>query len=356
MRIARTSIILGAVLITLGTKAGAADSGVKAVEKPAVKAGAPAAGKTSEKPAVKAPAAAGVGIVAKVNGVGLSQAEFDRSWEFFLQRSGIPAGHADKDGKVVEFRKQVLDRLIDEELLFQEAKNLKMLVGKDVVEAEIEKARAQFPTPEAFKEALSQNKLTEAGLRAVFSRNLSIQSYVENVVAKGVVVSDAEVHDFYIGNKDKFESPEQVHARHILVTVDEKADEKTRQAGMAKADDLLAQLKGGANFEELARKSSDCPSAPQGGDLGFFGHGQMVPEFDAAAFALKPGELSGVVTTKFGYHIIKLEEKKDAGLVPELDAAPRIREYLASQKTGEAVEQKLKTLREKAKIELVMKL
>ena len=140
------------------------------------------------------------------------------------------------------------------------------------------------------------------------------------------------------------------------MTVDEKADEATRQAAKAKADDLLAQLKGGANFEELARKSSDCPSAPQGGDLGFFGHGQMVPEFDAAAFALKPGELSAVVTTSFGYHIIKLEEKKDAGLVPELDAAPRIREYLASQKTGAAVEQKITTLREKAKIELVMKL
>jgi peptidyl-prolyl cis-trans isomerase C len=349
----RTSIVLGAVLIAAGTQAVAADDGVKGAEKPAVKVGATSAEKNPEKSAVKAPAG---GIVAKVNGVGLSREEFDRSWEFFLQRSGIPAGHADKDGKVVEFRKQVLDRLIDEELLFQEAKSLKMLVGKDVVDAEIEKARSQFPTPEAFTEALSQNKLTEAGLRAVFSRNLSIQDYVENVIAKGVVVSDAEVHDFYAGNKDKFESPEQAHARHILVTVDEKADEQTHQTGKAKADDLLAQLKGGANFEELAKKSSDCPSASQGGDLGFFGHGQMVQEFDEAAFALKPGELSGVVTTKFGYHIIKLEEKKDAGLVPELDAAPRIREYLASQKTGAAVELKLKTLREKAKIELVMKL
>ncbi len=290
---------------------------------------------------MKAPGAPAGGVVARVNGVGLSQAEFDRNWEFFLQRSGIPAGHADKDGKVVEFRKQVLDRLIDEELLFQEAKNLKMLVGKEVVDAEVEKARSQFPTPEAFTEALTQNKLTEETLRTVFSRNLSIQAYVENVVAKGIVVSDAEVHDFYTGNQDKFESPEQAHARHILVAVDEKADEKTRQAGKAKADDLLAQLKGGANFEELAKKSSDCPSAPQGGDLGFFGHGQMVPEFDAAAFALKPGELSGVVPTKFGYHIIKLEEKKDAGLVPELDVAPKIREYLAAQKTGDAVEQKL---------------
>lgn len=340
MRSMRNSIILVAVLMALGTQAGAADDGVKA----------------AAKPPVKAPGAPAGGVVARVNGVGLSQAEFDRNWEFFLQRSGIPAGHADKDGKVVEFRKQVLDRLIDEELLFQEAKNLKMLVGKKVVDAEVGKARSQFPTAEAFTEALTQNKLTEETLRTVFSRNLSIQAYVENVVAKGIVVSDAEVHDFYTGNQDKFESPEQAHARHILVAVDEKADEKTRQAGKAKADDLLAQLKGGANFEELAKKSSDCPSAPQGGDLGFFGHGQMVQEFDAAAFALKPGELSGVVPTQFGYHIIKLEEKKDAGLVPELEVAPKIREYLAAQKTGDAVEQKLAELREKAKIELVMKL
>jgi peptidyl-prolyl cis-trans isomerase C len=356
MRIARTSIVLGAVLITLGTQAGAADSGAKGAEKPAVKAGAKAAGKAAEKPAAKAAGATAAGIVAKVNGVGLSQEEFDRNWEYFLQRSGIPAGHADKDGKVNEFRRQVLDRLIDEELLFQAAKDLKLLAGKDAVDAEIEKARAQFPTPEGFKEALAQNKLTEDSLRAVFGRNLSIQAFVEQAVAKDVSVSDAEVHDFYTGNKDKFESPEQAHARHILVTVDEKADEKTRQAGKAKADDLLAQLKGGANFEELAKKSSDCPSAPQGGDLGFFGHGQMVPEFDTAAFALKPGELSGVVATKFGYHIIKLEEKKDAGLVPESEVAPKIREYLVSQKTLAAVEQRLKTLREKAKIELVMKL
>lgn len=347
MGIARTSIVLGAVLLTLGAQAGAADKEGKAAAPPAVKAGVKAPGKTA--------GAAAAGIVAKVNGVALSQGEFDRNWEYFLQRSGIPAGHAGKDGKVSDLRKQVLDRLVDEELLFQEAKKLKMLAGKELVDAEIEKARAQFPTPEAFKEALAQNQLNEGTLRAVFVRNLSIQALVEQSVAKDVAISDAEVHDFYTGNKDQFDSPEQARARHILVTVAEEADEKTRQAAKAKADDLLVQLKGGANFEELAKKNSDCPSAPQGGDLGFFGHGQMVPEFDTAAFALKPGELSGVVTTKFGYHIIRLEEKKDAGKVPEPEVAPKIREYLASQKTGAAVEQKLKSLREKAKIEVVMK-
>ena len=355
MRNVTSTIILGAVLIAFGTQAGAADNPEKGAEQPAVKAGTKTAGKPAERAAGKTSGGAGA-VVAKVNGVGLSQVDFDRNWEYFLQRSGIPSGHSDKEGKVTEFRKQVLDRLIDEELLFQEAKRLKLLADKDAVDAELQKARAQFPDPEAFKAALAQNKLNEEVLRGVFSRNMSIQAFVEKEVVKGVVVSDAEVHDFYTGNKDKFESPEQAHARHILVAVNEKADEKTRLAGKAKADDLLAQLQAGANFEELAKKSSDCPSAPQGGDLGFFGRGQMVPEFDAAAFALKPGELSGVVTTKFGYHIIRVEEKKDAGLVPEAEAAPKIREYLTAQKTGTAVEQKLKALREKAKIERLMKL
>ncbi len=351
MGIVRTSIVLGAVLLTLGAPAGAADKAGKPAEAPAPKSGA--------KAPAKAGGAAADAIVAKVNGVGVSKSEFDRNWEYFLQRSGLPAGHAakdDKDGKMLELRQQVLDRLVDEELLFQEAKNQKMLAGKELVDAEIEKARAQFPSPEAFKAALAENKLGEQELRAVFTRNLSIQALVEQKLAKEVTASDAEVHDFYTGNKEKFESPEEAHARHILVTVAEQADEKTRQAAKAKADDLLAQLKGGASFEELAKKSSDCPSAPQGGDLGFFGHGQMVPEFDTAAFALKPGELSGVVTTKFGYHIIKLEEKKDAGVVPEAEVAPKIREYLVSQKTGAVVEKQLKALREKAKIEIVMKL
>jgi peptidyl-prolyl cis-trans isomerase C len=140
------------------------------------------------------------------------------------------------------------------------------------------------------------------------------------------------------------------------VQVDEKADEKTRQAARVKADDLLAQLKTGASFEEIAKKNSDCPSAPQGGDLGFFAHGQMVPAFDEAAFALKPGEISGVVETQFGYHIIKLEEKKAAGQVAEQEASGRIREFLQSQKTVAAVEQRVKALRESAKIEVLLKL
>jgi peptidyl-prolyl cis-trans isomerase C len=303
--------------------------------------------------ALAAPARAAEKMVATVNGVGITQAEFDRNWKYFLQKSGIPSTHADKTGKVDEFRKQVMDTLVDKELLVQEAASRKVVASPERVEAEMAGARKQFATDKEFRDALAKNTLTEESLRVLYGRELTIQALIEQVIAQGVTVSDADVTAFYASNKDKFETPEQVRARHILVKVDEKADAKAREAARGKAADLLAQVKGGADFAELAKKSSDCPSAPQGGDLGFFQHGQMVEPFDKAAFALKPGEVSGVVETQFGYHVIKLEERREAGLVSEAEAAPRIREYLKGQKVEEAVEARLKELRQKAKIVLV---
>ncbi len=294
--------------------------------------------------------------VARVNGVEISQGEYERNWKFFLERSGIPESHGEAGGEAKEYRAQVLDRLIDEELLFQEAKTRKLLAGTDLVEAELTKARGQFPTPEAFTQALVETQLNEEGLRALFTRNLSIQGLVEGEIAKGVSVSDADVHTFYAGNQEAFEIPEQVRARHILLEFGEKDGAPEREEKRRKIEELLQQAKAGADFAELARKNSQCPSAAEGGDLGFFGRGQMAEPFEAATFALKPGEISGVVETEFGLHVIKLEERKPAGVVPEQDVAGQIREFLTSQKTEEAVEERLKALRAAAKIERLLKL
>lgn len=348
MRIIGASIVLGTVLTAIATSLAAAQT--------APAAAAPAAQQPAAAPAPAAdPKGKNAGQpVATVNGIAITRAEFDRNWAYFLQSSGIPSNHADKSGRVNEFRQQVLERLVDEELLFQESKRRNLGASTEQVDAEVAKAHEEFPTPEAFAQALDRNGLTEPGLHSLFTRNLSIENLVEKGIARDLTVSDAEVHDFYAGNKASFETPEQVRGRHILVAVDANADEKARQAAKAEAEALLAQIKAGADFEEIARKSSDCPSAPQGGDLGFFRRGQMVAEFETAAFALKPGELSGVVETSFGYHIIRLEERKDAGTVPESEAAGQIREHLVSKKTEEAVEQRLKQLRADAKIELLL--
>jgi peptidyl-prolyl cis-trans isomerase D len=140
--------------------------------------------------------------------------------------------------------------------------------------------------------------------------------------AAQVEVPDKDVSEYYDLHKDdKFTEPEQVRARHILVKVAADAKPEAKAAAKKKAEDLLAKVKAGGDFAALAKKNSDDPgSAAQGGDLGFFRHGAMTPNFEAAAFALAPGSVSDVVETPFGFHVIKVEEKKEAG-TKAIDAA-----------------------------------
>jgi peptidyl-prolyl cis-trans isomerase D len=159
-----------------------------------------------------------------------------------------------------------------------------------------------------------------------------------------MVIPDAELHAAYNASMDSFRMPERVKAQHILIKTQGKSDAE-KKAAQAKAEDILKQLKAGADFSELAKKNSeDSSNAPKGGDLGWFQRGQMVPEFDKAAFAMKPGELSGIVTTEFGYHIIKVNEKENARVKPfdevKGDLATELKKQRITeqmQKTADAV-------------------
>ena len=158
-------------------------------------------------------------------------------------------------------------------------------------------------------------------------------------VAATIQVTDAQLRAAYSNSLDNFRMPERVHARHILLKTDGKSDAE-KKALKAKAEDLLKQLKNGADFAELAKKYSEDGTKDQGGDLGWFTHGQMVPEFDSAAFALKPKELSGVVTSQFGYHIIQVMEKDPAKLKPFED----VKDELAKEVRDQSVTDKMQML------------
>jgi peptidyl-prolyl cis-trans isomerase D len=158
-------------------------------------------------------------------------------------------------------------------------------------------------------------------------------------VAATIQVTDAQLRAAYSNSLDNFRMPERVHARHILLKTDGKSDAE-KKALKAKAEDLLKQLKNGADFAELAKKYSEDGTKDQGGDLGWFTHGQMVPEFDSAAFALKPKELSGVVTSQFGYHIIQVLEKDPAKLKP----FEEVKDQLAKEVRDQSVTDKMQML------------
>jgi peptidyl-prolyl cis-trans isomerase C len=300
-------------------------------------------------------AAAAVGqepeLVATVNGAGIAKAEFDRSWPAFLRQKGIPVNHAEKSGQVDEFRLELLNLLIDQELLYQAAKSGGHEAGEEQVSAEVTKARGQFPSQEEFEKALSGSGLTVESYSDFLRHRISVVNLVRDGVTPGVTVSDEEITGFYAGNQQNFAVPEQVRARHILIKVDPKADEAAKAEAKKKIEEIIEKAGGGADFAELAKEYSQGPSAPRGGDLGLFPRGKMVPPFDEAVFSLEAGEISGPVLTRFGYHAIKVEEKQEAETVSREEAAEQIRDFLTEKKVAEAVKVRLESLRETAKIE-----
>lgn len=239
---------------------------------------------------------------------------------------------------IVSFKKNILNQLINTELLYQQAQKEKIKISNDEINLEIDKIKDNFSSPEEFNEALKANNITLVRLKEDIKRQLMINSVLEKT-RNQVSISDEELLEYYNDNKESFLEPEQVHARHILVETEEEAN------------NLLLQLKEGlTDFAELAKEKSIGPSAPSGGDLGFFARGQMVKEFEDAAFSLEPGKISEVVQSQFGYHIIKCEEKKEEYSPTFEEAKERISDTLKYQRENEAVSALTSKLREEAVI------
>ena len=199
-----------------------------------------------------------------------------------------------------EGKKELLETMIIRELILQQAQ-------KDGIE----------------KSPAVADKLEDLKKRVV------VEAYLKKKVEEQSNITDADLQKFYEQNKEKFKTGEQVHASHILVKTGKEAQ------------DILAQIKKGGNFEELAKKHSIDGAAAKGGDLGWFGKGSMIPEFEKVVFGLKEGELSGVVKTQFGYHIIKLTGKRPAGTRPFAEVKDQIKAQLMPEKQ-QGVFQKLK--------------
>ena len=243
-------------------------------------------------------------VLATVNGSAITNVDFDREVkalpEYIRGMADTPQG-----------KKELIDTLVMRELILQQAAKEGLDKGKEIDE-----------------------KLAELKKRIV------VDTYLKKKVETDAKISDEELKKFYDQNLDKFKSGEQVKASHILVK------------GEQEAKDILAQLKGGAVFEELAKAKSVDTSASKGGDLGWFGKGNMVPAFEKAAFSLKEGELSGIVKSEFGFHIIKLTGKRPAGTRTFDEAKEQIKAALMPSKQQQIFMQLKEDLKKGAKIEL----
>jgi len=180
---------------------------------------------------------------------------------------------------------------------------------------------------------------------------LAIRKLIDTHIAPNTTVTDKESKTFYEENPDLFKQDEQVKASHILIKLDTAADEAQKTKAKNEIADLQKQLNAGGDFAQMAKEHSQGPSAVNGGDLGFFGRGQMVKPFENVAFGLKVGEVSEIVETRFGYHLIIVTDKKPAAVMPFPETETKIREHLKQKKLEQEVVAYLQTLREKAKIE-----
>ena len=285
-----------------------------------------------------------------VNGVAITRAEIERATRVLLSQSGAPQ-QLPPDA-MQKASQAALDQLTMAELLYQEAAKIEIKDLDQQVEKKIAESKALYPNPDAFEEALKGSGLTVAEMTRNARKSIMINAFIEERFASKVEVSDAEAQKFYQENQEKyFTRPENARASHILVKVDDKLTAEQKQQAKEKAEALLKRVKGGEDFAAVAKTESGCPSATVGGDLGTFGRGQMVPAFETAAFALKPGEVSGVVETQFGYHIIKLTEKQEAGTEKFEAVKDKITDFLKRQKVQQQLSDLIVNLRGTAKIE-----
>ncbi len=288
-----------------------------------------------------------------VNGEGISMEELEKEVALVsgqMASSGQPVPADRKE----EFTMQVLDSMISRQLLLDKARELAIGLTEEEVDARLEEIKTQFPSAEEFETALAGQGLTEERLRKDLKDNLVIQELLEQEVEGKIVVSDADARSFYDDNPQQFRQPEQIQASHIILTLEEGTGDAEKSDKKKQLEDLKARIEGGEDFAELAREHSQGPSAPRGGDLGFFSRGQMVKPFEDAAFALDVGELSGIVETQFGYHLITVTDKKAASTVAYEEIVRQIKEYIKQQKTSGEFDRYLQELRDSAEIEVLL--
>ena len=270
------------------------------------------------------------------------QFELDRLVRFYMSH-GMTMDEVKKN--LPKLEEKALDQAIGAKLLLDQAAKLDLPVSAADIDAEVAKVVEQVGGPENYKKALAAQGVTEEQFRKELEKGAKVNKLVEQACSSVADPTDDEVAAFYAAHKDEYVAPEQVLCQHILV-------KGTDDAALDKIKDIRARIvEGKADFAEEAKKHSDCPSGQQGGSLGWFGRGMMVPEFDKAAFEMKKGEVSGIVTTQFGYHIIYKADQKGGEKQTLVDVHDQIRDLLRHEARGRAMDAYVAELRDKAQIE-----
>jgi peptidyl-prolyl cis-trans isomerase C len=287
--------------------------------------------------------------VAVVNGRTISRTTYERHLGNERTRRQQNGQEMDEAAER-EMESAVLESLIDSELLYQAGADQGLKAQEEDIQQEYAAIRDNFQDEETFVQALEKSGFTEQSLKREIGRNLVIRQYVDAEIAPQVTVGPDEPRAYYDRNQEMFTQPEQVRASHIIIRLEDPGDQEARADALRRIKEIQARVEVGEDFGDLAREVSEGPSSQQGGDLGYFRRGQMVPGFENAAFGMEPGEVSGVVETSFGFHLIKVTDRRPEGKVPYEQVQEQIAEYLEQSGIMDEIDRTLQRLRDRADI------
>lgn len=287
----------------------------------------------------------------KVNGQIITeeaiQFELQRLVQFYT-RNGVSEDKI--KARLPELVKRATEQAIGTKLLMDEAARRDAEVSEDQIEEQLSKVVEQIGGVETFKKALARQKIDEATFREQLKEGCRVDLLIKETVKSVCDATEDEIKKYYDEHKDDFQKGEQVLAQHILVSPD-GTEEASKDSARQKITDIKERVEGGADFSDEAAAHSMCPSGKEGGSLGWFGRGMMVPEFDKAVFSMSVGDVSDIVETQFGFHLIYKSDHEAASDASYEDCREKIVELLRHSKRGETLTAYVDSLKADATIE-----
>jgi peptidyl-prolyl cis-trans isomerase C len=287
--------------------------------------------------------------VALVDGAAITKNELERAVRKTRDSYAVQGLFPD-DTQIEDLKQEVLERLIETELLWQQSVREGITVADEAVAAELAEMKRQFINEAIFNNLMENAKMTMPELLSLIKKDLAITALVKQKVADSITLSAEESEEYYRSNTGHFEEPEKIKASHLFISLEEDASDADRQKAQASIESLKVRLDAGEAFELLAKEASDCPSAEDGGDLGFIARGTMDDVFEETAFSMQLHEISPIVKSSSGYHIIKATDRQQARLIPFDEVKEDIEQYLLDRKIHKGVMDYLEGLRQKADI------
>ncbi len=294
--------------------------------------------------------------VAFVNGKAILGRDLSRLIQAELAPIGNPEWQNLREDYRTQLINQSLDSLIDGELIYQEAIASGIEVTDDEVQKELAEISKTFKNDAEMNVALANQGTDREGFTKDLERNLVVSKFVAKNISDKIVISSDELSQYYSSHPDEFRHPDIVRTSHILIIVAEGATSEQDKLAKERAEAILARVKKGEDFAKLAKEYSMDSSASQGGDIGFTSKDSVAPEYAEVAFSLPVEGVSEVFRSQFGYHIIKVTDKKKEGVSTLEEVHSQLSDFLKSQKTQKDLAQMIEGLRGKAKIEILIEI